>query len=68
MKELRERALKINNPYKAMSFQKAITSVESYPFPITSGNEMMQLPGIGVSTAAKIQEIIDTVCTTTLSI
>jgi DNA polymerase/3'-5' exonuclease PolX len=37
--------------------------VQSYPRPITSGQELSELPGIGAKTIANIQEFIDTVRT-----
>jgi DNA polymerase/3'-5' exonuclease PolX len=40
---------------------KAIQSISSHPTPILSGEEAQVLPGVGISTALKIQEIMDTV-------
>ena len=61
IKELRDRAAKAGQKFKALSYHKAIRSIESYPLPVTSGKQMMELPGIGPKTSEKIQEIIDTV-------
>lgn len=61
MKELRDRAATSRTRFKAHFYDVAIRSVEAHPVPITSGAEMLAFPGIGVRTANKIQEIIDTV-------
>lgn len=58
--ELRHRAIDARNPFKAHNYEMAIRSVESHHSPISSGKEMLQMPGIGPKTAEKIQEIIDT--------
>lgn len=63
MKELKERALNSQTRFKAHYYDVAIRSVEAHPLPITSGLEMTAFPGIGVKTAEKIQEVIDTVYT-----
>jgi DNA polymerase/3'-5' exonuclease PolX len=62
--ELRTRALESGKPFKAGRYSAAIRSVESYHKPISSGNEMAEYPGVGPSTAEKIQEMIDTVTDT----
>ena len=48
-------------PYKPAKYAMAIRSISAYPKPITSGEEALVLPGVGQSTALKIQEVIDTV-------
>ena len=59
--ELRDRALKAGVPYKPAKYAMAIRSISAYPKPIASGEEALVLPGVGQSTALKIQEVIDTV-------
>ena len=61
IKELRVRALRSGVPYKPAKYAMAIRSIAAYPKPITSGEEALVLPGVGRSTALKIQEVIDTV-------
>jgi hypothetical protein len=61
IEELRVRALKAGVPYKPAKYAMAIRSIAAYPKPITSGEEALVLPGVGQSTALKIQEVIDTV-------
>ena len=65
MEELRERELKRLNKFKAFKYATAIRSIASHPVPIKSGEEAKVLPGIGKSIAATIQEIIDTVPSST---
>jgi len=62
IRELRLRALQAGVPYKPAKYAMAIRSIAAYPKPITSGEEALLLPGVGQSTALKIQEVIDTVC------
>jgi DNA polymerase/3'-5' exonuclease PolX len=59
--ELRQSYLAQGRIYPAQSLVKAIQSISSHPTPILSGEEAQVLPGVGISTALKIQEIMDTV-------
>jgi hypothetical protein len=61
MDELRQRAVESGQYFKTNAYDTAIRSVTYHTKPIRSGDEAMDLPGIGKGIAATIQEIIETV-------
>ena len=46
--------------FRARAFRTAAAAIADHPYPITSGHEAMQLPGIGKSTGAIIDEYLTT--------
>ena len=61
MDELRQRSVDNGQYFKTKAYDTAIRSITYHTKPIRSGEEAMELPGVGKGIAAKIQEIIETV-------
>jgi DNA polymerase/3'-5' exonuclease PolX len=55
---LKDYAKKESNPYKIQAYENAAGEIYYLPFRITSGKNAMNLPGIGKSIAAKIDEFL----------
>lgn len=55
---LKDCAKKESNPYKIQAYENAAGEIYYLPFRITSGKNAMNLPGIGKSIAAKIDEFL----------
>jgi DNA polymerase/3'-5' exonuclease PolX len=55
---LKDYAKKESNPYKIQAYENAAGEIYYLPFRITSGKNAMNLPGIGNSIAAKIDEFL----------
>jgi DNA polymerase/3'-5' exonuclease PolX len=55
---LKDYAKKESNPYKIQAYENAAGEIYYLPFRVTSGKDAMNLPGIGKSIAAKIDEFL----------
>jgi DNA polymerase/3'-5' exonuclease PolX len=55
---LKDYTKKESNPYKIQAYENAAGEIYYLPFRITSGKNAMNLPGIGKSIAAKIDEFL----------
>jgi len=55
--QLRELRVTQGEQFRADAYEKVIPKIRGYPVPITSGAQARQIPGIGASLAAKIDEI-----------
>ncbi|EXX61016.1 Pol4p [Rhizophagus irregularis DAOM 197198w] len=51
---------RMKDEWRILSYRKAISAIKKYKKPITSYEEAKKIPGIGLRTAEKIAEIIDT--------
>ena len=55
---LKDYAKKESNPYKIQAYENAAGEIYYLPFRVTSGKDAMNLPGIGKSIAAKIDDFL----------
>ncbi len=58
--QLRDLRTAQGETYRARAYEKVIPLIRSYPVPITSVEQARAIPGIGVSLATKIGEILQT--------
>ncbi|KAI5788161.1 putative DNA polymerase POL4, partial [Pyronema domesticum] len=49
-----------SDPFRALSYRKAISSIRRHPYPLLTASAALKLPSIGPSLASKIEEIAST--------